>query len=222
VANLQNTHTTREGWLMAAVVLLDKEFFDGHGYKLPKKLGCSCGFPKGARGQVIGQCWAPESSTDGTINLFICPTQDEPVRVLDILLHELVHAQVGNAAGHKGPFKKMVREFGLVGKATATYAEEGSELWLKLSHISEQLGPYPHKKMVPNLKKKTRGSMGGWVRFMSTNEEDYRVLVSPKMLEEHGAPRDPWGDEMVPVETDTNLPLLRLAEQLWADVRDLV
>jgi hypothetical protein len=194
---LQNTHTTREGWLVAATALLDKKFFDGKGYTLPKKLACSCGFPKGARGRAIGQCWPVETSTDGTINMFICPTQDNPIRVLDILLHELVHAQVGCAVGHKGPFKKMVKEFGLVGKATATYAEEGSDLWKELSHISEVLGPYPHKAMQPAMKKKDRGSMGGWVRLHSTNDEAYKVLISPKQIEESGLPRDPWGDEMV-------------------------
>jgi hypothetical protein len=205
-ALLLNTFATREQWLNAATELLDKKFFDGNGYTLPAKKACSCGFPKSARGHAIGQCWAPETSTDGTINMFICPTQDDPIRVLDILLHELIHAQVGTAAGHKGPFKKMAKEFGLEGKATATFAAEGSELWKQLSHISEQLGPYPHKKMVPGLKKKTRGSMGGWVRFKSITEEEYRVLVSPKMLDEHGSPRDPWGEEMVPVDTDTNIP----------------
>lgn len=210
MANLRtNGHTTREAWLMAGIELLNKEFFDGHGYKLPKKLACSCGFPKAARGQAIGQCWPVETSADGTTNMFICPTQDNPIRVLDILLHELIHAQVGCAAGHKGPFKKLALEFGLEGKMTATYATEGTELWKKLSHISEQLGPYPHTKMTPMLKKRTRGSMGGWVRFKSTTEEDYRVLVSPKMLEEHGAPRDPWGEEMEPVEQDPNLPFYK-------------
>lgn len=202
-ASLQNTHTTREGWLMAAVAELDKAFFNNGGYTLPKKLGCSCGFPKGARGKAIGQCWSHETSTDGTINMFICPTQDEPVRVLDILLHELCHAQLGTDVGHKGPFKKLVKEFGLAGKATATYAEEGGELWRKLAHIAEGLGPYPHKAMKPSAKKAKRGSMGGWVRLFSTTEEDYKVLVSPKQIEEHGLPRDPWGDEMVPVDEDS-------------------
>ncbi len=120
--------------------------------------------------------------------------------MLDILLHELIHAQVGCEAGHKGPFKKLMKEFGLVGKATATYAEEGSDLWRQLSHISEQLGPYPHKAMQPMKKTKERGSMGGWVRLQSEHDEAYKVLCSPKMLDEHGVPLDPWGDKMVPVE----------------------
>jgi hypothetical protein len=134
--------------------------------------------------------------------MFICPTQDEPIRVLDILLHELIHAQVGTAAGHKGPFKKLMKEFGLVGKATATYAEEGSELWLKLSRIATELGPYPHKKMTPIKKETGRGSMGGWIRLKSTQDPEFKVLCSPKMIAEVGWPRDPWGEKMECVNSE--------------------
>lgn len=201
--NTANVHTTREGWLVAAMGLLDAKFFNGNGYTLPERRSCSCGFPKGGKGHAIGQCWPPETSSDGTINMFICPTQDDPIKVLDILLHELIHAQVGCKEGHKGPFKKMAKEFGLVGKMTATYAEPGSDLWRALSHISEQLGPYPHKAMQPTKRKSDRGSMGGWVRLQSVNDEEYKCLVSPKQLDANGLPRDPWGDEMVPVEGST-------------------
>jgi hypothetical protein len=199
----RNTHTFREAWLADATSLLNKKFFDGNGYTLPGKLACSCGFPKGHRGKAIGQCWSPETSADGTVNMFICPTQDDPIEVLAILLHELIHAQVGTEAGHKGPFKKLMREFGLEGKATATYASPGSDLWLALSSISTALGPYPHKKMTPKAKPSTRKSMGGWVRLKSTTEEEYKVLVSPKQIEEHGMPRDPWGEPMEPVDPDS-------------------
>lgn len=191
-----NVHETREGWLLAGAKLLDKQFFDGNGYTLPKKLACSCGFPRGAKGKAIGQCWGTVHSTDGTANMFICPTQDDAVQVLGILLHELIHAWNDCKDGHKGPFKKLVKEFGLAGKATATYVDENSELFAKISHIASELGPYPHKKMVPVKKTTERGSMGGWLRLTSPNDEKYKVLISPKQLEEHGAPVDPWGDKM--------------------------
>jgi len=195
-----NTHETREGWLMEATRTLKKQFFCDNGYDLPEKLQCSCGFPKG-HNKAIGQCWDPQVSADGTTHIFICPTQAEPIRVLDILLHELIHAAVGVEAGHKGPFKKLMKEFGLAGKATATYAEEGSELWLKLSSIATQLGPYPHAPFDKSkMKKSKRGAMGGWVRLQSETDETYKVLISPKQLEENGPPLDPWGEPMVPVE----------------------
>lgn len=197
---MRNAHTTREGWLVAAMNALDKKFFDGKGYTLPEKRACSCGFPKGAKGRAIGQCWGTETSSDGTANMFICPTLDEPIEVLATLLHELIHAWDNCKNGHKGPFKKLMKEFGLVGKATATTCAPGSDLHKTLASIATELGEYPHKKMTPLTKKSKRPSMGGWVRLYSTNEEDYKVLVSPKMLEENGAPLDPWGDKMKRVD----------------------
>lgn len=188
-------HDTREGWLVAAIRLLDREFFDGRGYTLPKKLQCSCGFPRG-HAKAIGQCWDPKVSADGTTHMFICPTQAEPIRVLDILLHELIHAAVGVEVGHKGAFRELAREFGLEGKMTATYAAEGSELWLTLSRIATELGPYPHAPMV----KTKRAGGSGWVRLQSPEVPGYRVAISPRMIERYGYPQDPWGNEMEPVQ----------------------
>ena len=193
-------HDTREGWLKAAIAELNEEFFASAGYKLPKKLQCSCGFPRG-HARAIGQCWDPGVSADGTTHLFICPTQAEPMRVLDILLHELIHAAVGIKEGHKGKFKKVAREFGLEGKLTATTVTEGSELWKRLAKCNQRLGKYPHAAMQKRAPKKGTGG-SGWLRYMSPEEEKYRVVVSPKMIEEHGAPQDPWGNEMIPVGGD--------------------
>lgn len=196
-----NTHDTREGWLRAGMKLLDERFFKPGKHELPDELYVSIGWAKNAgKGNAIGQCFPPAwSSNEKTVNMFICPRLSDPVEVLATLLHEMVHAAVGCEHGHKAPFKKVIKEFGLAGKATATYAEPGSQCHSVLTEVSELLGPYPHVAMVARKKSK-RGSMGGWVRLMSTNEENYKVLVSPKQLEEHGYPVDPWGDEMVPVE----------------------
>ena len=32
---------------------------------------------------------------------------------------------------------------------------------------------------------------------MSVNDPKYTVTISPRVMEEHGRPSDPWGDEMV-------------------------
>ena len=48
-------HDTREGWLKAAIVELDKKFFAGNGYTLPTSLTASCGFVRG--GKAIGVCF---------------------------------------------------------------------------------------------------------------------------------------------------------------------
>lgn len=190
-------HDTRESWLKAATELLDKEFFDGRGYKLPEKIQVAVGFPYKAS-KAIGQCFSPDVTTDETTHIFICPSMGESLQVLATHLHELIHACVGLKEGHRGMFAKLAREFGLKGRLTATYAEEGSELWERLCMIDAQLGPYPHSAM-RKASTKRQPAAGGWVRMFSPENPAYKVLVSPKMLEEFGAPVDPWGNEMEPV-----------------------
>lgn len=188
-----NTHDTREGWLKTAMALLDQEFFAGRGNEMPAQVKCSCGFPKYGSGKVIGQCWDHVASVNGTYEMFICPTQDDPMRVLDILLHEMIHACVGIKEGHKGKFKKMAKAFGLEGKMTATYVTEGTELHEKLKGIADQLGPYPHAALKP-AKKPSRQPKR--IVFYSPQEARFMVTCKLPVVEEFGAPQDPWGNTM--------------------------
>lgn len=192
----RNTHTTREGWLVDAMAALDKEFFAENGYELPEKLQVSCGFPRGIS-KAIGQCCDPQVSADGTTQMFICPSLGkDPIQVLGVLLHEMIHAAVGIECGHRGAFRKLAKEFGLEGKMTATFVAEETDLHRKMEVINGRLGPYPHAPMKKTQKRGKGGS--GWVRLMSPEDETYTLVISPKVLEEAGAPTDPWGNEMVP------------------------
>ena len=188
-------YTTREDWLVAAIAKLDETFFSPAGHELPEKLQVSCGFAKGSH-KAIGQCWGPALSANETTQMFICPSQDEPVGVIDTLLHEMIHACVGVKAGHRGPFRKMVLEFGMVGPIKSAHAEEGSECHAKLVAIAETLGAYPHARL-----RKAPGAVRHphiWLRFVSVTEEKYTITISEKNAKEYGIPVDPWGDEMVP------------------------
>lgn len=186
-------HKTREGWLVAGVSKLDGKFFAHNGYDLPKKWQVSCGFPR-ASAKAIGQCWDPEVSADGTTQMFVCPSLANPVEVLAILLHEMIHASVGVKVGHKGVFRKLVKEFGLAGKMTATFAEEGSDLEQTLKVLAEGLGAYPHAAM--KRKRKSTSSRPTWVVYVSPDDEDYKLSASPVVVESYGPPKDPWGNEM--------------------------
>jgi hypothetical protein len=189
---------TRELWLDKAVQALETQVFKSLGHKMPEKWEISCGFPYG-HAKAIGQCFDPVHSPEGVTHMFVCPTQHVAMEVLAIIAHEMCHAIVGCECGHKGEFKKIARAIGLEGKLTATFVSDGSELYSKLTAIAEKLGDYPHKGMVKRAKSK-RGPMGGWVRLMSESDETYKVVISPKVLEEHGAPVDPWGEPMVRVD----------------------
>ncbi len=187
-------HTTREGWLVDAIGHLSTEFFTGRGHKVPAKLQVSCGWVKGGK-DAIGQCWSPDASADETTQMYVSPTEANPVRVLDILLHEMIHAVVGTKEGHKGPFKTLAKDFGLAGKMTVTYTEPGSALEALLKDIATKVGPYPHAAMTK--KDSARSYPYKWSRLMSVNDASYTVTISPRIMKAHGRPSDPWGDEMV-------------------------
>ena len=136
--------TTRELWLQNAVDLVSP-IFKNKGYTIPK-VQVSCGFPStGNKSKHVGQCWGKSSTNDGTNQLFISPVLDEPVQVLDTLVHELVHA-VDDCMHHHGPeFKKIATDVGLQGLMRE--ASAGPWLQEQLTAISRQLGKYPHSKI---------------------------------------------------------------------------
>ena len=136
--------TTRELWLQNAVDLVSP-IFKNKGYTIPK-VQVSCGFPStGNKSKHVGQCWGKSSTNDGTNQLFISPILDEPVQVLDTLVHELVHA-VDDCMHHHGPeFKKIATDVGLQGLMRE--ASAGPWLQEQLTVISKQLGRYPHSKI---------------------------------------------------------------------------
>lgn len=193
-------HATRESWLSEAVEKL-RSWFPEQGAEVPAKVVPLCGFvpgasPKKALGCAHDPVWAKDSKT---WHVFISPVLDDTVRVLDVLLHELIHCAVGIDEGHKGEFRRVAKAFGLAGKMTATYAEEGSELYERLAEVSKELGTYPHNSMqVPERGKRAKSN--GWLRYKSLNEESYKVVVSPKSVEEFGPPCDPWGEQMAPAK----------------------
>lgn len=193
------TYDTSEAWLNAGMLLMEKRLLKElkePARKLPAKWRARVGFPFQSP-KAIGQCFSPESSASETVEMWICPTQEEPVTVLNILLHESIHATVGTKEGHKGEFKKMANQLGMAGKMTSAMVAPDHPNYKVLEEVAEALGPYPHQKMVKTRKKGQAG--GGWVRYVSEENEGFKVVVSPKMVEEYGPPKDPWNRDMIPV-----------------------
>ena len=186
------TFSTREEWLGAAAMAM-RPLFDEQGAADYPKFRVSCGWPKGGRGKTIGQAWHPESSGDATAELFISPSLEKLTHhgVVDTLLHELIHAVVGNEAGHKGPFRKLAKSFGLSGKMTATFAE--GELENRLLELTSQLGPYPHAE----LSKLSVTKQGTRMRKVQCSNCDCILRMTAKWLEEAGVPTCGCGGEMV-------------------------
>lgn len=190
----KRTFKTREQWLLAAVTKLAPILSKQGDVEMPKKFAVSCGFSKSRKAASIGQCWSPTCTDDGTTHMFVCPSLKDASVVLATLLHEMIHAAVGLGCKHRGDFRKTAKTVGLEGKMTATVA--GEMLKEKLEAIAKSLGAYPHSALIRNPVA-SRPPAGGWVKFHSTNDEDYILRLSPRALEDHGPPMDFEGDMMV-------------------------
>lgn len=184
-------YETREQWLAAAVVLMTP-LFEEKGYKVPK-VRVSCGWPS-TRGtsrkkRAVGECWSPEAASDKIAQIFVSPYLNKPSDkddVTDTLVHEVVHAVVGNKEGHNKVFGKCARAVGLVGKLTQCYA--GPELLEKVQDWCAKLGPYPHGGLnglkSPHKKQSTR------LVKCECDACGYNVRITRKWLEQ-GAPLCP-------------------------------
>lgn len=211
-------HTTREGWLMEAVELLEPIIRDKTGLK-PRKIRVSCGWPSrgGTRSssKTIGQCFLTD---DGKIpQIFISPVLEHYANgekgatgygVLPTLAHEMIHAYLPPGTGHKAPFSRAAKALGFEGKPTSTYANEN---WIKdiCDPIVEKIGPYPHDALNPDHKKQT-------TRLLKVEcpECGYVIRVTQKWIET-GLPTCPCGTMMeCDLDRDERLDHLKMDEQM--------
>ena len=148
-------YATREEWLNAAIAML-RPIFDVIGATLPESIKVTCGWAMG-KPSALGQCF-PRSWSAASVNeLFIAPTLDDAERVLDVLVHELVHAADDCRDGHKGRFAKWARALDLEGALTATTA--GPRLRETCAYIVSLIGAYPHAKLDMSARKKQTARM---------------------------------------------------------------
>lgn len=145
---------TREAWLERAIELICVSVFQAKDYDLrPETMRVSCSWPAGREpDKVIGQCWPRKNSPNGVNEMFINPTQADPVKVLGILTHEMVHAYDDCESKHGGVFKKIATKIGLEGKMKSAFP--GPVLLVEMTRIAAALGPYPHRAMSLELKEK--------------------------------------------------------------------
>ena len=148
------TTTNREDWLSAAVSEL-RPFFDAVGAPLPANVRVTCGFPSNAkRSGAIGECWADTASADQTFEVLISPVLDDPLRVFDVLVHELCHSTAG-AMNHSGNFQKVAAAMhlaptGVKGWKATTRADSFIPTF---GVIVDSLGEYPHAALTMSNRK---------------------------------------------------------------------
>lgn len=187
---------TREQWLEKAMALIAKQLFKPCGLKVPK-VRVSIGFT-GSRGggKVIGSHWAPKASVDGVGQIYIVPTNDDSLKILEVLVHEMVHAAVGNEAGHGPVFRQAAESVGLKGPMRSTFA--GEALVARLEKVVKALGDIPHRRLNPSLNpKKKQGT-----RLLKAKCEitDYTVRVTKTWVSVVGPPICPCCEVSMKVE----------------------
>jgi len=201
--------SARQEWLTSACAAIIPIFADAHKPEPPANCRVNFGFPsRGAtstKSKRIGECWSPEATPDAVNEIFIHPIlaldHAPELRILETLVHELVHAAVGIKCKHRGPFKAVALAIGLEGKMTSTSA--GIELRAKLQTIANGLGPFPTSGLdaskAPTKKQTTR------LLKCECAACGYIARVSSKHLSETGSPICPCNGEPMsnPLETET-------------------
>ena len=184
---------TREQWLAKLTTQL-QPLFERAGYTIPPNVRSSCSFPSKSatsrKNRRIGECWTDSASDDGTFEVFVSPTIADPMRVAGILAHELVHAAVGLACGHKGEFRRCAVGIGLTGPMTAT--GEGEVFTAFVAPLLAKLGAYPHAVLHASNSAKKQSTRLVKVECSGCG---YTARTTRKWLDDAGSPLCPCNGE---------------------------
>lgn len=149
----------RETWLRQLADMMAPKFAELGKPIPPFRVGT--GFTSGGQySNHGGECWNKTCSADEHFEIFITPDQADPMEIAAILCHELIHAAVGLAEGHKGEFAKMMGKLGLKRPYTCSIPGPLFEAWV--TPFLESIGELPHAALQygrskPQRERKPRG-----------------------------------------------------------------
>lgn len=144
---------TREQWLGQMLHKHVAPLFAKHGATVPADCKVSVGFPGGGSARKrIGECWPRARSSQKVNEIFINPAITDVRKVVDVLVHEAIHAADDCASGHKGFFRRTALAVGLEGKMTATHA--GKELAAKIDQWIAKMPPFDYGSLNLDGRKK--------------------------------------------------------------------
>lgn len=179
----------REAWLNAALgellVLLESRVPPGLFEEGAPKVRASVGWPSLGRRDVIGECWPADASAGQVHEIFVSPTVSDPVDVLCVLLHELIHAYDRNRSKHAGRFRVAHAMIGFDKPFTGSVASE--ELRADLESIQRRLPEYPHYALTKGRRPKQATRM----LKVECSVTGYLVRLTRKWLDEFGEPYCP-------------------------------
>lgn len=184
-----NSSLTREKWLETAFERINGKLFGLSDMAPYCRL--SVGFPAGSRPKkttlTLGQYWPPGATSDGVPQIFISPSKHasgDPVEMLAVLVHEMVHAAIYPTKGHGKAFKRLALKVGLTGPMRHTVAS--NELRDKLKAIADDIGPFPHGTIDPTARPGKKGKLRGY----ECDSCGFKFYTTQKWV-------DVAGDEMV-------------------------
>lgn len=179
---------TREDWLTLAVAALRPEF-TAAGLTIPA-VRVACGFPSNARRSgAVGECWTSKASADGTVEILISPVIDAPRAVLEVLVHELVHA-CGHM-NHGTRFGAACVSVGLMQAHSSWKATMGDSTFdARYAAVLSGLGAYPHARLTMNADKKVQPTR----MLKAICSCGYTIRLSAKWAAQ-GLPTCPCGDQ---------------------------
>lgn len=151
------------------------------------------------KNKTIGAHYSHHFSKGQEQHILIHPSLDDGVRVVDVLIHELIHAQLPIDAGHGKEFREIALKVGLTGKMTATVATD--ELKSKIEKWVKKVGEYPHSSFDVSKSRKKQTTRMIKVMCVSDNEfcggGHYKARMSRKLIEDFGCPVCPnCGEQM--------------------------
>tara|TARA_R110002050_G_scaffold105904_4_gene215691 strand:+ start:236 stop:913 length:678 start_codon:yes stop_codon:yes gene_type:complete len=125
---------------------------------LRAKIMVACGYPPntriGAKFNTLGVHINPKASSTSKHEIFINPVVDDTYNVIDILLHELVHAVQTDlypeSKSHGKEFISICKKVGMNGSKKYAQACAGIELSKLIKEWIKEIGKYPHGSI--NLK----------------------------------------------------------------------
>lgn len=186
---------TREEWLGVVLQKHIAKLFADKGVSLPVPADAkvSVGFPGGGSARKrIGECWPRGRSSIKVNEIFINPSLTSKVEMIEVLVHEAIHAADDCISGHKGFFRQAAKQVGLEGKMKSTHA--GAELRAWIESVIDKMPPvsYGHLDLSGRKKQSTR------MLKCECPACGYTVRTTAKWLEV-GVPTCCCGEEMVAV-----------------------
>jgi hypothetical protein len=210
---------SREDWLGAATTLIAQVLADRADLEVPA-VRVACGWPSRggtkAKNRTLGECWNPEASGDAHAEVFISPMENDALRVVQILTHELIHACLPKGTGHKGPFVAAAKAVGFEAPFTALNPSDALTEWTQ--RVVDALPAYPHAKINPGAEgeKKTQSTRmikAVCEEILDSDDLDapgpacgYQVRLTRKWIDEVGAPICPRCQVAMQVELPADAP----------------